>query len=429
VTEAALALVIVLALAGLGPREFVRRVRGRVPLVAFGLYWVAGAIATARGIDEYGFSQTLHDIGLLEYSALVVVVAVVMSSRRDVAWLMRCLALGGAVAIAFFLCASAFGAAVPPWQWATIGTAGTAIYISLFVCWFAGRVVHGERAKPWEWLLAWAGVALIALTYSRAAWMAAFVTLAALIALAPRGRRLAAAALGTLVLVSAGGAAIGAEKLQISGDAGTLRAASEALEAQTLRSHDGPEPSGGGDAKPSGNVEIPQAVRETFANNLSEGSNARWRLAIWKHDLKEGAKQPLLGVGYGTPTAFKWADRVYDGRTGNGLPEDVSGPHNSFINIFFRMGLLGALSLLALLVVAAVRVWPWLRSSDAPSGERATIVGLAAMLVFTTGIAAINVSLEGPFMGIFFWTILGLLLVVPKLYGTPPRAAPRPDPS
>jgi hypothetical protein len=253
------------------------------------------------------------------------------------------------------------------------------------------------------------------------------MTLVTLVVLAPRRHMLAAAGVGTALLVTAGGAAIGAEKLQISGDAANLRAAAEAIEAQSLSRHDAPESSGA--PKPSRDVAIPQAVRETFANNLTEGSNASWRLAIWKYDLKEGAKQPVFGVGYGRPTNFHWGGHVYDGRKGNGTNEDVSGPHNSFVNIFFRMGVLGALSLLALVALAAVRVWPWVRSGDAPTEERATLVALAAMLVFTTGVAAINVSLEGPFMGIFFWTILGLLLVLPKLYGTPGSAPPRSAPS
>ncbi len=426
VTEAALAAVLVLAFAGLGPGRFVARIRDRVPVIPLGIFWLAGAVAAARGWRDFGLTQTLHDIGLVEYSVLILAIAVAASTVRDAHTIIKALAAGGIVAIAFFLLATAFGSDLPPWKWATIGTAGTAVYISLFVCWFAARVLHRERVPVWEWAVAWLGIALIALTYSRAAWIAAFAALAVLVALAPRTRRLTALAIGGALLVTAGGAAIGAEKLKISGDAADLRAQAEALEAQSLQEQKAPESNA--PAKPKGDVEIPQAVRETFSNNLSEGSNAKWRLAIWKYDVKEAAKAPVFGVGYGKPTDFHWGGHVYDGRTGNGQSEDVSGPHNSFVNILFRMGVVGIGALIALLVVAGRRAWPWIRQTGVPSRERTTLVALIAMLVFASVVAALNVALEGPFIGIFFWAVLGLLLILPKLYGTPTPAPQPTDP-
>ena len=428
VTEAALAVTLGLAFIGLGPRLVVERIRERVPLIALGVYWLVGAIATARGIKDYGFSKTLHDVGLLEYSIVLVVVALVVSGRREATWMQRSLSAAGAIAIVLFAFATIFGREFWPFDWATIGSAATAIYIALYVCDFASRAVHGRRVYVWEWPLAWGGLVLIILTYSRAAWLAAAVTLVAFVVMAPRVRRLAAVGIGTAVLATAWGAAVGAEKAQISGDAANLRAAAEELEGQTLAKREirGDDGGGGGGG---GNVEIPPEVRETFSNNISHQSNSKWRLAIWEFQLERVAEQPLFGVGYGRPTRFYWSSKFYDARVGAPGGPDVTAPHNSFVNITFRTGLLGIGAIIAIVAIAIRRVWPWLRDTESRSQERATIVGLVALLLFITGIASLNVSLEGPFMGIFFWTVLGLLLVIPKLYGRPPGSAPRSDPS
>jgi O-antigen ligase len=422
---------LLLAFAGLGPRLVVERIRERVPLIALGVYWVVGAIATARGIKDYGFSKVLHDVGLLEYSIILVVVALVVSGRREATWMQRSLSVAGAIAIVLFAFATVFGREFWPFNWATIGSAATSIYIALYICDFGSRALHGRHVRAWEWALTWAGLVLIILTYSRAAWLTAVVTLLAFIVMAPRVRRLAVVGIGTVLLATAWGAAVGAEKAQISGDAAELRAAAEALEGQTLAKReirsgdDGRRGGGGGD----GDIEIPPEVRETFSNNISHQSNSRWRLAIWKFQLERTAEQPLFGVGFGRPTRFYWSSKFYDARVGATGGADVSAPHNSFVNITFRTGLLGIGAMIAMVAIAIRRVWPWLRDTESRTQERTTIVGLVALLLFITGIASLNVSLEGPFMGIFFWTVLGLLLVIPKLYGTPPASALRPDPS
>jgi O-antigen ligase len=427
VTEIAFAGTAVLAFAGLGPRVWVNRI-GRLPLIAVGVYWLAGAIATMRGIAGYGLSQSLHDVGLLEYSGVLVLVAVVIGTSAQADWLLRSVVAGGAVAILFFACASAFGADTPPWKWATIGSAATSVYIAGFVCAFAAAVSSKVTVPRWWWPLAWAGMVLIWLTYSRAAWVALVVVLVVLVGLSVPRLRLRFAVIGTALLVTAGVAAVGAEKLQISGDASELRAHAEAVEQASTVKVDTPN-TGSKDTQPDLSPTITQATRETFSNNISEQGNSTWRLAIWKYDLKKAVKQPVFGVGFGKPTAFHWDGHVYDGRSGNGLPEDVSGPHNSFVNIIFRMGLLGFGALLALAVIAARRVWPWIRDADAPPHERAVLVGSTAVLVFTTIVASLNVSLEGPFMGIFWWLALALMLVLPQLYGTPQSSARRTAPS
>jgi hypothetical protein len=148
----------------------------------------------------------------------------------------------------------------------------------------------------------------------------------------------------------------------------------------------------------------------------SEQANADWRLAFWTYIVEQTASNPLVGVGFGTPANFEWNGIRYDGRTGDASdPFDVSGPHNSFLNILYRTGVPGFLALCAILLIAFIRLIPVAR--DACGTDKAIAVWLVAGLAGTVVLASFNVALEGPFMGIFFWTILGLALIAPRLLG------------
>jgi hypothetical protein len=148
-------------------------------------------------------------------------------------------------------------------------------------------------------------------------------------------------------------------------------------------------------------------------------SNVSWRIAFWANDLKKTLSDPVFGVGFGRPSDFRWHGITYDGRTGSASVFDVIAPHNSFVNLVYRTGLLGLLALLALVVVAALRLVRVLRSETLGAFERALLVGCAAVFVFAAVMASFNEALEAPYMAFFFWVFLGLLLVLPGLFGPP----------
>ena len=161
----------------------------------------------------------------------------------------------------------------------------------------------------------------------------------------------------------------------------------------------------------------------TFGGVSGSGTNSQWRLAIWHYMLKQTVHHPVLGVGFGRPTAFFWHGNVYDARAGNAADQqDVTGPHNSFVNLLFRMGLLGFLALLALVAFGAFRVLRALRSKQLVPLDRALLIATAASFIAVVVTASFSVALEGPYMGIFFWIFLGLLLVYPRVL---PGAAAR----
>ena len=87
----------------------------------------------------------------------------------------------------------------------------------------------------------------------------------------------------------------------------------------------------------------------------------------------------------------------------------MTPPHNSFVNIVYRIGLLGTIPFVLLLGLGTVRLARRLRTTLTPE-QRARLVALAAMGVFIAVTACFNGALESPYMGIFFWTVLALWL-------------------
>jgi O-Antigen ligase len=157
-------------------------------------------------------------------------------------------------------------------------------------------------------------------------------------------------------------------------------------------------------------------VYDSFNPNGASGAsaNARWRLAIWEYMIKRWSHEPVFGVGFGRPTNFLWHGILYDSRRGiPGDPVDVTGPHNSFVDMLFREGPIAVLALLALVVVAVRRLLT-VRRQDHDHQLIAAEIGLIAIFAFASAIASLNVALEGPYMGVYFWTVLGLLLVAPR---------------
>ena len=154
----------------------------------------------------------------------------------------------------------------------------------------------------------------------------------------------------------------------------------------------------------------------TFGGDTISGENASWRLAIWRYMVRQTLKEPFFGVGFGKPATFVWNGTRYDPRVGDTSNKfDVVAPHNSFVNLLYRTGLFGFLGLLAILAVAARRVWRALHVAGARRFDRAVLVGCVAAFVFSAVIASFNVALEAPFLALIFWLYLALLLVLPGL--------------
>ena len=401
VTEVAILLVAGLALVRVGLRHAFQRVRETVPLTLLALLWVAGTVAALRGLGQHGFRDVIQDIGLVEYSIFLPIVAVVVDTRERLLALMRVLmAAGIAAAFAFAVVANAapggaLGTEHNP-------TAAVGIYLSLAMLIVAARFTHAFRVHPLLLGAAAAAAVLMSVTVTRGVTVAALTALVVLVALAPRGQRVRAVALG---LAFAMLAVFGSNPYH----AATSRIGSAFSPPPAVDTTTPP-------AVDTTTATVTAAIRESFDPTSPSGMNAnvRWRIAYWKFVIEESAEAPLLGTGFGHAANFRWSNILYDARVGNAAdPNDVTPPHNSFLNVLYRTGLLGFIPLVALVGVA---VWRTARELRRPLSRerRALLVGFASLLAFVIVIANFNVALEGPYMGMFFWTILALLLLAPR---------------
>jgi O-antigen ligase len=182
-------------------------------------------------------------------------------------------------------------------------------------------------------------------------------------------------------------------------------------------------PAGDGPAGPEsstpGRDRTPPALREldglVASGSGQEEDNRDWRLAFWRRSIETGLDHPLLGIGFGKPLEFVWDGRRYDFRKGDASHElDVTAPHNEFVHVLARMGLPGFLALLALIAIAGWRGIQAMRTARLGKA-RSDIVALTAMLAAAVAAVALNDALKGPFMALFFWTLLALLLIAPRL--------------
>jgi O-antigen ligase len=128
--------------------------------------------------------------------------------------------------------------------------------------------------------------------------------------------------------------------------------------------------------------------------DYSEDDNANFRILAWLEAAHRFSEQPLVGEGYGIPFTFELSDS--DPR-----------PHNTYLTILYKMGLLGFLPLLWILLSFYWKGWQTLRFLH--GGPEALL--LYVLLIGQTVMSCfglLNLLLESPFLACMFWLILGV---------------------
>ncbi|MCX7804547.1 MAG: O-antigen ligase family protein, partial [Planctomycetota bacterium] len=127
--------------------------------------------------------------------------------------------------------------------------------------------------------------------------------------------------------------------------------------------------------------------------------NITWRIALWSEYLRRWMLTPIFGEGFGGRFAFTFRGIEYPAHQHN-------HPHNSFVWVLNRTGIVGAAGLLAMTLAA------WLMGlcrihliSDA--SRRLSVIAALACNAVVGVMACFNVVLEGPHLGIFYWISLG----------------------
>lgn len=128
---------------------------------------------------------------------------------------------------------------------------------------------------------------------------------------------------------------------------------------------------------------------------LQEG-NATWRIDAWRATWERFWESPWLGLPWDQPVLTKML---------RGVPTD--DPHNSFMALLCRVGIIGA-GIFFIFLCRVVGVWWRTLSTTTDSNQRRLLLISVANLVFMMVFAFFNVVLEGPHHGLFFWLVLGL---------------------
>jgi O-antigen ligase len=357
----------------------------RAAIVMVVVYWFAGALAALRGVVDYGVDLTLEDIGLLEFSILLpLVILTVGGSERRSDLLTRVIAFGGIATIFVFgasdLTARTWGDALTLVQWQGIA-AGT--YLCFYVAWVAAQVVNGITVSRLHWVLAPVAIVLVGMTDQRSVWVALAATLLLVAVTAPTQR---------LKLVGSGCAVL-AIVLCLGGGL--------VVEAAL-----GPRNAGDQDD----DLQIQRELAAFGGGEGEEGENVSWRLDFWSELIDRSASTPVLGVGFGEPAAFAWGDKEYDFRRPAEGDAGVTGPHNGFVDVLYRMGVLALAALVGLIALVLWRLRDLLPANPELRHARARYVALAGMLVAALAMSGFTDALRGPYLGMFPWAIVGLML-------------------
>jgi O-antigen ligase len=139
-----------------------------------------------------------------------------------------------------------------------------------------------------------------------------------------------------------------------------------------------------------------RVVEELESGTLHMGEDANWqfRLVAWKEAWRRFEKSPLAGEGFGVPFTF-------------GIWDNDARPHNTFLTVLYKMGLVGFLPLFGLL---GYFFWRGLQCMHGNSENRRVVFLQIAILtqLALCLFGSANLLLESPYLASLFWTVMGV---------------------
>lgn len=321
------------------------------------VFWCAGVVAFASGLLGGGeVFRAARDAAMIVYTLFLVVAFVLIRSWRAVQRVLLFLALGTGLGT---LNAAAWFVAQPGQRrYVLFGVYALCALVGVLVLWW-NKVLPAHHG--FILALLFSGGLILANARTTFVALAAMLGLILLVgvsgqssALVPRVKLLAQiSGLGVLVLI------VG---LHTDAGAAFFERASEELISGTLAYADDP--------------------------------NAQFRMLAWTEALGRFLASPIFGEGFGVPFTFA----IWE--------EDVR-PHNTFLTVLYKMGLVGFVPFLLLLWRFYWVGWRALRRSRNHSGAILLYVILLAhfgMCLY----GGLNLLLESPFLAAIFWILMGL---------------------
>jgi O-antigen ligase len=343
---------------------------GRTPRLAMILLFVSGAICAGRGfLSGQDKILVLRDSAIVVYSVFLLVSFLVVSSWESVKRIFLFFALGALfstlTAVAWFL--------MQPGQrrYISYGPYVLAALLGAFA------MATSRLIRP---MLGWSLSCILAVGVILANARTIYVALALMV----------------LIMVLVGPTA----KLQISRRALRLGVGAAVASIFLLW---------GVMQTRAGKELLNTAVTDLASGTLyyADDPNAGFRFLAWLEAGQRFAQNPVLGEGFGVPFSFE-------------LTTDDVRPHNTFLTVLYKMGVVGFLPVMVLLLGFQWKGWRSLRSFHQQPEAPLLYVLLLGQLV-ASFFGFLNLLLESPFLASIFWIILGVGMRVMSLLRTSPQ--------
>jgi hypothetical protein len=145
------------------------------------------------------------------------------------------------------------------------------------------------------------------------------------------------------------------------------------------------------------------AVFDATGDDISTRNNI-WRFLVWRRMLQDSWPTLIQGAG---PGHAWWYPALYHTQFNYGEPGLGLDPHNSFLHILYRFGIIGLGLMAALIVTVVLAAFSVLR--DKQRFGNVELEGLLLYFFYTIIFACFTVALEGPSYAMPFWFSAGLL--------------------
>jgi O-antigen ligase len=157
-------------------------------------------------------------------------------------------------------------------------------------------------------------------------------------------------------------------------------------------------------------TEVVNEAASTVYFRTMEGSSAAQaiqRLDLWRDVFDEVFKHSLLGIGLGTPFYYSSVDEALVFGEASGLGHlGYNAPHNSYVFLVLRMGVLG---FGAYLLFFGYLIWQSSKAIRRMNNQRLRLYALISLLsmVYLLATALTLPIFEGPYIGSVLWIFAG----------------------
>ncbi len=174
-------------------------------------------------------------------------------------------------------------------------------------------------------------------------------------------------------------------------------------------------------AVPAGYLEgrsgfVSRNAKELLSGTIyySEDPQAQFRFLAWQEAFKRFARDPVFGEGYGIPFEF--------------YGQTDPRPHNTFLTVLYKMGVVGFLPFVFFLAYFFRSTWQTIRSSQSAPNETACLYGLFLAQAAMCVVGLFTFVLESPFTASIFWANMGIGFRLQILLSKKPRRLQNPVP-